>query len=52
MQSVKLGGINYDFSGLWYDSTWDWTPVFRIIGENSAQSARSVEYSSCTPEKG
>ena len=20
---------------LWYDSTWDWTPVFRTIGENS-----------------
>ena len=27
MMSVKQGGIKYHFSSLWYDSTWDWTPV-------------------------
>ena len=33
--SVKHGGIKYPFLFLWYDSTWDWTPVFQIIGEHS-----------------
>ena len=33
MLSVKQGGIKYHFLSLWYDSTWDWTPVSRIIGE-------------------
>ena len=27
MLSVKQGGIKYPFLSLWYDSTWDWTPV-------------------------
>ena len=27
MLSVKQGGIKYNFLSLWYDSTWDWTPV-------------------------
>ena len=31
--SVKQGGIKYHFLSLWYDSTWDWTPVFRVISE-------------------
>ena len=30
---AKQGGIKYHFLSLWYDSTWDWTPVSRIIGE-------------------
>ena len=29
MLSVKQGGIKYHFLSLWYDSTWDWTPVHR-----------------------
>ena len=29
------GGINYYLLSLWYDSTWDWTPVSRTIGEHS-----------------
>ena len=33
MLSVKQGGIKYYFLSLWYDSTWDWTPVSRAIGE-------------------
>ena len=33
MLSVKQGGIKYYFLSLWYDSTWDWTPVSRTIGE-------------------
>ena len=35
MQSVKQGGIKYHFFSLWYDSTWDWTPVSLAIGEHS-----------------
>ena len=27
---------------LWYDSTWDWTPVFRAIGEHSTHQAITV----------
>ena len=34
MLSVKQEGIKYHFLGLWYDFTWDWTPVFRAIGEH------------------
>ena len=33
--SVKQGSIKYHFLSLWYDSTWDWRPVFRVIGEHS-----------------
>ena len=33
--SVKQGGIKYHFLSLWFDSTWDWTPVYRTIGEHS-----------------
>ena len=35
MLSVKQGGIKYHFFSLWYDSTWDRTPVFQTIGEHS-----------------
>ena len=35
MLSVKQRGINYHFKSLWYDPTWDWTPISRIIGEHS-----------------
>ena len=34
MLSVKQGNIKYNFMSLWYDSTWDWTPVSRAIGEH------------------
>ena len=33
MLSVKQVGINYHFLSLWYDWTWDWTPVSRTIAE-------------------
>ena len=33
--SVKPGGIKYQFLSLSYDSTWNWTPVSRAIGEYS-----------------
>ena len=33
--NVKQGGIKYHFFSLWYDSTWDWTPVFRLMGKHS-----------------
>ena len=39
MLSVKQWGIKYHFSSLWYDSTWDWTQVFRAIGERSNHHA-------------
>ena len=35
MLSAKQDGIKYHFFSLWYDSTWDWTPVSRTIGERS-----------------
>ena len=35
MLIVKQYGIKYRFLSLWYDSTWDWTPVSRTIGEYS-----------------
>ena len=28
----------YHFLSLWYDATWDWTHVFRAIGEHSTHS--------------
>ena len=31
MLSVKQGGVKYYFLSLWYDLTWDWTPLFRVI---------------------
>ena len=33
MLSVKQGGIKYNILSLWYDSTWNWTPVSWTIGE-------------------
>ena len=41
MQSVKQGGIKYHFLSLWYDSTWDLTPVSRAIGKHSNPYANS-----------
>ena len=35
MLSIKQGGTKYHFSSLWYDSTWDWTPVSQTIDEHS-----------------
>ena len=40
MLSDKKGGIKYHFLSLWYDSTWDWTPVSQTIGELIRQMAR------------
>ena len=34
MLSVKQGGIKYQFLSLWYDLTWDWTPVSQTIGKH------------------
>ena len=33
MLSVKQGGIKDDILSLWYDSTWDQTPVSWAMGE-------------------
>ena len=41
MLSVKQGGIKYYFLSLWYDATWDWTPVSRTIGEHSTDQANA-----------
>ena len=32
--SAKQGGFKYNFLSIWYDSTWDWTPVSQTIGKN------------------
>ena len=37
MLSVKQGGIKCHFLSLRYDSTWDWTSVFRAIDEHSTR---------------
>ena len=31
--SIKQRSVNYHFLSLWYDSTWDWTPICQAIGE-------------------
>ena len=43
MLSVKQGAIKYYFLSLWYDSTWDWTPVSQTISEHSTQ-LKSIVY--------
>ena len=40
MLSAKQGGIRYHLSSLWYNSTWDWIPVSRTIGEHSKHYAK------------
>ena len=35
MLSVEQRDIKYNFLSFWYDSTWDWTPVSRVISERS-----------------
>ena len=35
MLSVKQESIKDYFLSLWYDLTWDWTPVSQTIGEHS-----------------
>ena len=40
MLSAKQGGIKYHFLSLWYDSTWDWTQVFRTTGEHSTHKTK------------
>ena len=42
MLSVKQGGIKYHFLSLCYDSTWDWIPVSRAIGEHSTTKPMGV----------
>ena len=44
MLNVKQGGIKYHFLSLWYDSTWDWTPVYQIISEHSNNYASGPVY--------
>ena len=34
--------VPYNFLSLWYDSTWDWTPVSRTIGEHSNHYANGL----------
>ena len=36
MLSIKQGGIKYHFLSFRNDSTWDWTPLSRTIGEHSS----------------
>ena len=38
MLCVKQGGIKYHFLSAWYDSTEDWTPVSRTIGEHATKA--------------
>ena len=45
MHSLKQGGIKYHFFTIWYDSTWDWTPVSRTIGEHTHTHTLSLSIS-------
>ena len=42
MLSVKQGSIKYYFLNLWYDSTWDCTPVSQTIGEHYFANGRDI----------
>ena len=42
MLNVKQGGIKYHFLSVWYDSTWDWTPVSGATGEHSNCKKRII----------
>ena len=44
MLSVKQGGIKYHFLSLWYDSTWDWTPVSQVISEHSTHKTNELGF--------
>ena len=44
MLRVKLGGIEYHFLSLWYDSTWDWTLVSQAIGKHSTHRPLVVNF--------
>ena len=44
MLRVKQGGIKYHFLSLWYDSTWDWTPVFRTNSKHSNDYAKGLVF--------
>ena len=44
MLSVKQEGIKYHFLSLKYDSTWDWTPVYRTIDEHLTYLANVAIY--------
>ena len=39
MLSDKQAGTKYHFLSLWYDPTWEGTPVYRKIGEHSIHYA-------------
>ena len=47
MLSAKQGGIKYHFLSLWYDSTWDWTPIIQTISEHSTHKANKQLAYSC-----
>ena len=42
--SDKQGGIKFHFLSLWYDSTWDWTPMSRTICEYSTHLTNGSIY--------
>ena len=44
MLSVKQGGIKVYFLSFWYDSTRDWIPVPRAIGEHPTHQTKGPVY--------
>ena len=38
LQNKTSKQTKYPFQSLWYDATWDWTQVCRVLCENSAQN--------------
>ena len=52
MLSVKQGSIKYHLLSLWYDLTWDWTPVSWTIGEHSGVNNTEQSIKKCSMSAG
>ena len=51
MPIFKQGGIKYHFLNLWYDFTWDWTPLLRLLTSTSGFSNIKAEKSKTVNEE-
>ena len=44
MLNGKQGGVSSSsFLSLWYDLTWDWTPVSQTIGKHSTHYTKAPD---------
>ena len=47
MPSINQGGIKYHFLSLWYDLTWNWTPVPWVIDKHFTYLSNGLEDNFC-----